>query len=141
MPVTETVEQSTEVFLDDFMTMLHDHAMPLFEEARQYAQNMGLQVRLELHGAEKPHPGLCLLVAYPEGHGEGFNSCCITADPAHEKVLHEDFYLDSNQRRVQRAKLASINQMVLHTRIATFFQSAFGLQPDYIAKRHPVGFW
>lgn len=128
-------------FLDDFMTLLKDCAMPLFEEARHYAQEAGLSVRLELHGAEKPNPGLCLLVAHPDGHGEGFNSCCITADPAQEKVLHEDFYLDSNQRRVQRGKLASINQMVLHTRIATFFQSAFGLQPDYIAKQHPAGFW
>lgn len=141
MPATETVEQSHAVFLEEFMSLLHNCAMPLFEEARQYAHSTGLLVRLELHGAEKPSPGLCLLVAYPEGHGEGFNSCCITADPAHEKVLHEDFYLDSGQRRVQRGMLASINQMVLHTRIATFFQSAFGLQPDYIAKQHPAGFW
>lgn len=129
----------TQVFLDAFMTALHECAVPLFEEARQYAQQAGLEVRLELHGAEKANPGLCLLVAYPQENS--FNSCCVTAEPDQQKVLHEDFYTDSNQRRVQHGKLASINQMVLHSRLAAFFQTAFGLQPDYIAKQHPAGFW
>lgn len=132
----------TQAFLDAFMTLIHDCAAPLFEEARVYAKNAGLDVKVELHGAEKANPGLCLLVAYPQGQGDQlFNSCCITAEPAQQKVLHEDFYTDSKQRRVQSGKLASINQMVLHTRLATFFQNAFGLQPDYIAKQHPAGFW
>jgi hypothetical protein len=132
----------TQAFIDAFMTLMEECAKPLFEEARVYAKNAGLEVKVELHGAEKASPGLCLLVAYPNGLGDQpFNSCCITAEPAQQKVLHEDFYSDSNQRRVQRGKLASINQMVLHTRLATFFQTAFGLQPDYIAKEHPAGFW
>ena len=132
----------SQTFLDAFMTLMHECAVPLFEEAKTYAQGAGLDVRLELHGPEKASPGLCLLVAYPDAHGEqGFNSCCITAEPDQQRVLHEDFYAESNQRRVQRGKLASINQMVLHTRLATFFQTAFGLQPDYIAKQHPAGFW
>ncbi|MEK1941968.1 MAG: hypothetical protein AAAB16_16490 [Pseudomonas sp.] len=132
----------TQAFLDAFMTLMQECAIPLFEEAKTYAQGAGLNVRLELHGAEKANPGLCLLVAYPDGLPDhGFNSCCITAEPSQQKILHEDFYSDSNQRRVQRGKLASINQMVLHTRLATFFQTAFGLQPDYIAKQHPAGFW
>lgn len=129
----------SQVFLDAFMTALHECALPLFEEAKTYAQQAGLEVRLELHGAEKASPGLCLLVAYPEE--QSFNSCCVAADPDHCKVLHEDFYSDSNQRRVQNGKLASINQMVLHSRLAAFFQTAFGLQPDYIGKQHPAGFW
>ncbi|WP_457436547.1 hypothetical protein [Pseudomonas sp. TE3786] len=132
----------TPAFLDAFMTLLHECAMPLFEEARTYAQSAGLEVRVELHGAEKASPGLCLLVAYPDGQLEhSFNSCCITAEPEQQKVLHEDFYSDSKQRRVQRGTLTSINQMVLHTRLAGFFQTAFGLQPDYIAKQHATGFW
>jgi hypothetical protein len=129
----------THAFLDAFMTALQECALPLFEEAKTYAKQAGLEVRLELHGAEKASPGLCLLVAYPDE--TSFNSCCITAEPEQQKVLHEDFYTESNQRRVQRGKLASINQMVLHSRLAAFFQTAFGLQPDYIAKQHPAGFW
>jgi hypothetical protein len=129
----------TQAFLEAFMTALQECAMPLFEEAKTYAKQAGLEVRLDIHGAEKANPGLCLLVAYPDEHS--FNSCCVTADPEQQKVLHEDFYTDSNQRRVQRGQVASINQMVLHSRLAAFFQTAFGLQPDYIAKQHPAGFW
>ena len=133
---------ASQTFLDEFMNAIQACALPLFEEARSYAQTTGLQVRLELHGAQKANPGLCLLVSYPDENPEHrFNSCCITANPGELKVLHEDFYTGSNQRRVQKGQLASINEMVLHTRLAAFFQTAFGLQPDYIAKRHPPGFW
>lgn len=130
---------STAEFVHDYEDALKQVALPSFAEAGEYARSHGLICNVELHDGPG---GLSRLVLHARRPGEGLEChCLISADPASASLVHENQYAGRGTPERIHGPLASLNQMVLDTRLQAFFQASFGLRLDYISRRHPGGFW
>lgn len=121
-----------------FVQALSERARPLFEDAASHARNHDLDVVVDLV-LEDDKPRLILAASRPDA---GLvSSYSLIGNLATQRVLHEEYYAESGDIHRQEARLASVNEKVIDTRLANFFRKAFGLSLDYIAQRHPIGFW
>ena len=105
----------------------------------EYARAHGLLCHVGLH---RGAGGLSELGLHARLPGEGLDCrCLISAEPQSASLVHENHYGGRSEPERIVGPLASLNRMVLDTRLQAFFQTGFGLSPDYLARRHGGGFW
>lgn len=126
-------------FAQAYERALAEVALPAFAAAGEYARAHGLLCHVGLHrGAD----GLSELGLHARRPGEGLDChCLIRAEPQGASLVHENHYGGRSEPERIVGPLASLNRMVLDTRLQAFFQTGFGLSPDYLARRHGGGFW
>ncbi|MCP8466248.1 hypothetical protein NK553_20035 [Pseudomonas sp. ZM23] len=125
-------------FNEDYRSALVEVALPAFARAGEFAREHGLECSVELVEGHRELPELCLR-ARGSCHAPEC-VCRISADPRTHRLCHENRCAGHGAQRLI-GSLASLNEMVLDTRLMEFFQSAFALRLDYAASRHAGGFW
>lgn len=142
----EFTSPDSSVAIDDadfrqrLVSALTTRAMPLFQETARHAVENGLSVTVELlTEAGESRPRLVLTAQHPD---DGLaSSYSIIGDLENRSIVHEEVYAEPPATNRQNALLPSINEKVIDTRLATFFNKAFALSLPHILDRHPAGFW
>jgi hypothetical protein len=129
-----------ESFSSAYQSALVEVALPAFARASEFARQHGLECSVELLDGRRDLPELSLK-ARNSGH-DAECICRISADPQTQRLCHEN-RCGETEADVQQVigSLASLNEMVLDTRLLEFFQSSFALHLDYATSRHAGGFW
>ncbi|MNM80985.1 hypothetical protein D3C81_929700 [compost metagenome] len=126
-------------FANAYESALREVALPAFASACDFARQHGLECSVELLEGEMQLSELRLTVQGSCHQPECY--CRITADPRTANLTYESQCGHHADAQRLAAPLASLNQMVLDTRLVQFFQEACGLRLDYAAERHSGGFW
>lgn len=106
------------------------------EEAIRYAEAHGQQANLaSLSDNQRSQLQLTLLDSQGANH-----VYLIDGDLLGKNIVLEQLYADGTSHR-QEITLAGLNETVIETELAAFFSKAVGLKLDYLAERHPAGFW
>lgn len=114
-----------------------DHiARPLFTQAVDKAEALGVLCTLEDAGNVQGYPSLCLRVSPkdPALH----SSYILKADAAKRTVVHEHIYNDGQELKTLDASIESINRTVIETELAAFFEKTAQLK--FVLDPHLVGF-
>jgi len=129
-----------ESFANEYQSALVEVALPAFARASEFAREHGLECSVELLEGRRDLPELSLKVRNSCHDAECI--CRISADSQTQRLCHENRCGES-EADVQQVigSLASLNEMVLDTRLLEFFQSSFALHLDYASSRHARGFW
>ncbi|WP_236200310.1 hypothetical protein [Pseudomonas pseudonitroreducens] len=129
-----------ESFANAYQSALVEVALPVFARASEFARKHGLECSVELLDGRRDLPQLSLKVRHSCHDAECI--CRISADPQTQRLCHEN-RCGETEADVQQVigSLASLNEMVLDTRLLEFFQSSFALHLDYASSRHAGGFW
>ena len=127
-------------FANAYQSALVEVALPAFARASEFAREHGLECTVELLEGRRELPELSLKVRGSCHDPECV--CRISADPQTQRLCHEN-RCGETEADVQQVigSLASLNEMVLDTRLLEFFQSSFALHLDYASSRHAGGFW
>lgn len=129
-----------ESFANEYQSALVEVALPAFARAGEFARDHGLECSVELLDGQRELPELLLKVRTTCQAPECV--CRISADPSTQRLCHEN-RCGETDADVQQVigSIASLNEMVLDTRLLEFFQSSFALHLDYASSRHAGGFW
>ncbi|MFR0690480.1 hypothetical protein ACLUTX_13850 [Enterobacterales bacterium AE_CKDN230030158-1A_HGKHYDSX7] len=129
-----------ESFANAYQSALVEVALPAFARAGEFAREHGLECSVELLDGRRDLPELSLKVRHSCQETECV--CRISADPQTQRLCHEN-RCGETEADVKQVigSLASLNELVLDTRLLEFFQSSFALHLDYAASRHAGGFW
>ncbi|MCP1623925.1 hypothetical protein [Pseudomonas nitroreducens] len=129
-----------ESFANAYQSALVEVALPAFARASEFAREHGLECSVELLDGRRDLPELSLKVRNSCYDAECI--CRISADPQTQRLCHEN-RCGETEADVQQVigSLASLNELVLDTRLLEFFQSSFALHLDYASSRHAGGFW
>lgn len=129
-----------ESFANAYQSALVEVALPAFARASEFARRHGLECSVELLDGRRDLPELRLKVRNSCRAAECI--CRISADAQSQRLCHEN-RCGETEADVQQVigSLASLNEMVLDTRLLEFFQSSFALHLDYASSRHAGHFW
>lgn len=129
-----------ESFANAYQNALVAVALPAFARASEFARQHGLECSVELLDGRRDLPELSLKVRNSCRDAECI--CRISADPQTQRLCHENRCgeTDADVKQVI-GSIASLNELVLDTRLLEFFQSAFALHLDYASSRHASNFW
>lgn len=123
-------------FQHAFEQRLRGPVLARFEEASRYAVTHGQHVSLESL-ADNRLAQLELTLLDPQGARSLYR---ISGDLPGQHIVLEQQYANGDSHR-QEIALAALNDTVIDTELAAFFSKAAGLKLDYLAERHPAGFW
>lgn len=123
-------------FQQAFELSLRGPILARFEEASRYAVTHGQQANLA-SVSDNQRSQLQLTLLDSQGASNIYR---INGDLLSQHIVLEQLYADGSSHR-QEVTLAGLNETVIDTELATFFSKAVGLKLDYLAERHPAGFW
>lgn len=129
-----------ESFADAYQCALVEVALPVFARASEFARRHGLECSVELLDGRRDLPELSLRVRNSCRDTERI--CRISADRQTQRLCHENRCgeTDADVKQVI-GSLASLNALVLDTRLLEFFQASFALHLDYASSRHAGSYW
>lgn len=123
-------------FQQAFELQLRGPILAHFEEASRYAVTHGQQASLD-SVSDTQLSQLQLTLRESQGASHVYR---IRGDLLGQHIVLEQLYADGTSHR-QEITLAGLNETVIDTELAAFFSKAVGLKLDYLAERHPPGFW
>ncbi|MGC4012782.1 MAG: hypothetical protein QM805_29765 [Pseudomonas sp.] len=128
-----------ESFADAYQSALVEVALPVFARAGEFARQHGLECSIELLDGRRDLPELSLKV---RNCRDAECICRISADRQTQRLCHENRCgeTDADVKQVI-GSLASLNTLVLDTRLLEFFQTSFALHLDYASSRHVRSYW